>query len=400
MPRGPRVSRRQDSSRDTLRAIAAARGWSVGGAVDYVPLRDDPQYGLTLAAEFDTITPENAMKWGEVHPGPDTWAFEQADEIVAFAARHAMRVRGHTLIWHRQLPPWITDGLTADELRRAVAGHIRHLVMRYRGRVSAWDVVNEAVAESGDGLRDTVFLRTLGPAYIREAFVAAREADPDATLFYNDYGAEGMNAKSDRVYDVVSDLCRRGVPIDGVGLQMHVRANACPPVDEIRANVARLAALGLRVAITEMDVSIRDVRGDSLAAQRDTYRDVLRACLDPCRQVSFWGFTDLYTWLPDDAPLLFDRGIVASSRTLAFVTLCSRVRAGCRDPRPFAVGTQRGRRCRLRWAPTIRSRQSCRKRVVVERRPDVAGYTDGADNEGQEERTSWLRAGSRARWPS
>src|SRR5262249_38145155 len=220
--------------------------------------------------------------------------------------RHALRVRGHTLVWYRQLPLWIADGLTAEELRGDAAEHIRCLVSRYRGRVSAWDVVNEAVGESGDGLRDSVFLRTLGPSYIEEAVVAAREADPDALLFYNDYGAEGMNAKSDRVYELVSDLRRRGVPIDGVGLQMHVRVNACPPVDEIRANMARLAALGLRVAVTEMDVSIRDVPGDSLAAQRDTYRDVLRACLDSCGQVSFWGFTDLYTWLPGDAPLLFD----------------------------------------------------------------------------------------------
>src|SRR5262249_13810100 len=145
-------------------------------------------------------------KWGEVHPEPDSWNFEPADEIVAFAARHALRVRGHTLVWYRQLPQWITDGLPAEELRGDVAEHIRCLVTRYRGRISAWDVVNEAVAESGDGLRDNVFLRALGSSYIEEAFVAARAADPDALLFYNDYGAEGMNAKSDRVYDLVADL--------------------------------------------------------------------------------------------------------------------------------------------------------------------------------------------------
>jgi endo-1,4-beta-xylanase len=295
-----------EAAGDTLREVAAATGRWIGTAVDDRALREDPRYGPTVAAEFDTITPENAMKWAAVHPEPEVWTFGPADEVMAFAARHALRVRGHTLVWHRQLASWVTDGLTAEELRREVVAHIHRLLARYRGRVAAWDVVNEAVEDSGECLRDSVFLRALGPAYIALAFAAARAADPHALRFYNEYGAEGMNAKSDLVYDLLSGLLREGVPIDGVGLQMHVGVGAHPPGDEIGANVARLAALGLRVAITEMDVSVRNVAGNRLTAQRDAYHEILGAGAAGCHGVSFWGFTDRHTWLAGDAPLLLD----------------------------------------------------------------------------------------------
>ena len=188
----------------------------------------------------------------------------------------------------------------------AVDQHIRGVVTRYRGQVSAWDVVNEAVDETGT-LRDTVFLRILGDSYIADAFACARDADPTALLFYNDFGAEDLGAKFDAVCDLVSDLRRAGVPIDGVGLQMHVGVNAYPPVDAIAANVDRLASCGLRVAITEMDVSMSAVN-EELARQREIYHDIVRTCVrcHGCHAISFWGFTDKYTWLPGHAPLLLD----------------------------------------------------------------------------------------------
>jgi endo-1,4-beta-xylanase len=188
-------------------------------------------------------------------------------------------------------------------------------VGRYRGRVAAWDVVNEAVADAGGLLRDTVFSRRLGAGYIAEAFRIAHAADPGALLFYNDYGAEGLGDKSDRVLRLVGGLVAQGVPIHGVGLQMHLRADEAPAAEHLRANIRRLAELGLVVAVSEMDVQVHMLPGDRparLAAQQRVYRDVVGACVaEPgCHAVTFWGFTDAHSWLagPDgsEGPLLFD----------------------------------------------------------------------------------------------
>jgi GH35 family endo-1,4-beta-xylanase len=167
------------------------------------------------------------------------------------------------------------------------------------------------VADDGSGLRDTVFLQKLGPDYIAEAFRLARKADPKALLIYNDYAGEGLGAKSDRIYELVAGLRRSGVPIDGVGLQMHVEAGGYPSTSELASNIARLAELGLLVNISEMDVRIRSA-GGSLAVQRGRYHDIVGACVAAprCHAVTFWGFTDKYSWIDGafgaDDPLLFD----------------------------------------------------------------------------------------------
>jgi endo-1,4-beta-xylanase len=255
------------------------------------------------------------MKWACVHPAPDRWRFEPADAVVAFAQDQGMRIRGHTLVWHQQLPAWVEACLTPAALRAALADHVGRLVGRYRGRVAAWDVVNEAVADAGGLLRDTVFSRRLGAGYIAEAFRIAHAADPGALLFYNDYGAEGLGDKSDRVLRLVGGLVAQGVPIHGVGLQMHLRADEAPAAEHLRANIRRLAELGLVVAVSEMDVQVHMLPGDRparLAAQQRVYRDVVGACVaEPgCHAVTFWGFTDAHSWINTtfgpDAPLLFD----------------------------------------------------------------------------------------------
>jgi endo-1,4-beta-xylanase len=211
-------------------------------------------------------------------------------------------------------------GLSSSALRIAIEEHVRTVVGRYRGRLVAWDVVNEAVADDGSGLRDTVFRQKLGESYLDLAFRAAHEADPDALLVYNDYGAEGLGRKADEVYALVRRLRERGVPVGGVGLQMHVNAQNRPPSGEIAANMRRLAELGLLVNISEMDVRIRNVAGDSrarLEVQRREYEDIVSVCVaEPrCHAVTFWGFTDRYSWIdsffgPDD-PLLFDDAYAA-----------------------------------------------------------------------------------------
>jgi endo-1,4-beta-xylanase len=302
---------------DPVGPLRLATDLPVGAAVDAELLATDEAYRATLVREFSAITPENAMKWGPVHPGEHEWRFEPADRLVEFAAAHRMRVHGHALVWQAQLGEWVTPALSARDVARAMATHIETLVGRYRGRVAAWDVVNEALRASGR-LRRTVFFHALGPAYLAEAFRLAHAADPAARLYYNDYGTEGVGRKSDAVYALARGLVDRGVPIHGVGLQMHLDAadRGRPTPDAIAHNVARLAALGLEVRVSEMDVRIRRVRRrhsqGRLGAQRAVYHDVIAACAGVAgfAGVTFWGLTDAHSWVDDrfgeDDPLLFD----------------------------------------------------------------------------------------------
>ena len=299
---------------DSLRFQAQSCDMQIGAAVAADPLRSDPLYAKTLAREFNLLTPENSMKFGPVHPDRDRYDFRDADAIVQFAEAHRMQVRGHTLVWHSQLPAWLTAGNWArDVLVEILRDHILTVVGRYRGRVVAWDVVNEAMGDSGS-LRDTIWLRVIGPEYIDMAFHWAHEADPDALLFYNDYSAEGLGHKSDAIYALVQGLVQRGVPIHGVGLQMHTSLGACPRHEDVATNIDRLAALGLEVHITEMDVRIPEpVTEEELDAQARIYRDMLRVCIsaENCTAFVLWGFADCHSWIPDFFPgygagLIFD----------------------------------------------------------------------------------------------
>lgn len=299
---------------DALRIAAAASGRHVGAALQASLLRNEPEYASAAAHHFDDVTAEYEMKWGQIERQRGLRDYGPADQVVAFASAHGMTVKGHALVWHGDSPAWL-EPLSTAEVREALRDHVAGTVGRYRGRVRAWDVVNEAIADERPGLRDTVYLRKLGADYIAEAFALAHAADPDALLVYNDYGGEGLNRKSDDVYALVRDLVGRGVPIGGVGLQMHLDAASRPATADIARNVARLAALGLRVNISEMDVRVARVAGDRtarLAEQRRVYHDVVAVCLaEPrCDAVTFWGFTDRHSWIdaffgPDD-PLLFD----------------------------------------------------------------------------------------------
>jgi endo-1,4-beta-xylanase len=295
-------------------AAAAAPVRLVGAAVQASLLRTEPAYAAAVAHHFNYVTAEFEMKWGQIERQPGQRDYARADEIAAFAEARGMRIKGHALVWHGDSPAWL-ESLSPPEARIALEDHIRTTVGRYRGRIAAWDVVNEAIADDRSGLRDTVYLRKLGPTYIAEAFRRAHEADPDALLIYNDYGAEGRGRKSDDVYNLVRDLRAQGVPIGGVGLQMHVDAASRPAAADIAGNMRRLADLGLLVNISEMDVRVARLPGTPatrLEEQRRVYHDVVAVCAaEPrCHAITFWGFTDRYSWIdqfygPDD-PLLFD----------------------------------------------------------------------------------------------
>lgn len=296
-----------------LRVLAERCGIYIGAAVER-SLLDIPDYAYTLKREFNILTTENALKFANVHPQPDTYSFDDADYIVSFAESNGMKVRGHTLVWHQQLPTWITQGrYTREEWINILREHIMTVVGRYRGKIYAWDVVNEAVEDDG-ALRDNIWLKNIGPEYIELAFRWAHEADPQALLFYNDYGAEGLGVKSDAIYSFVKSLLDKGVPIHGVGLQMHISLENPPNPQEIAANIRRLNDLGLEVHITEMDVRIKTpARWEDLIKQAEIYREILKVCLsaERCKVFVMWGFTDKYSWIPSHfagygAALIFD----------------------------------------------------------------------------------------------
>ena len=298
-----------------LRALARVAGIHVGTAVDVAVLNVDPGYARLLGREFDVVTPENAMKFSVVHPERDHYDFSRADALMDFAEAHDMLVHGHVLLWHEQLPAWLKEGhFSRDELKAILREHIQTLVTRYRGRISWWDVAAEAVDESGR-VRETFWSRALGPDYLELAFRWAHEADPQARLLYNDYGGEGTGAKADGIYDLVAALRWKGVPIHGVGLQMHVSPQDAPSTEEVRLNMMRLAAIGLETQITEMDVMLASpVTPAALRAQAVVYGNMLSACLAvaQCSSFATWGVDDGHSWIPEffpghEAALLFDR---------------------------------------------------------------------------------------------
>lgn len=295
-----------------LRELAGQREIRIGAAVDPAHFAE-PDYAQTLAREFNQIQPENAMKFGPIHPGPSTYNFGPGDSIVAFAKSHLMAVRGHTLVWHRQLPTWLTKGgYTSQQLSTILQDHIRTVVGHYADQVYAWDVVNEAFNDDGS-FRSTLWsdapgIGRNGAAYIEQALRWAHEAAPNALLFYNDYDAEGINAKSDAIYRMASDFVARGVPLHGIGLQMHFTLKP-PPNAQIEENIRRLTELGLAVQITELDVRLPvDAAGKAaapdLARQAQIYEDMVALCLKHrrCTAVQTWGFTDKYSWIPGEYP--------------------------------------------------------------------------------------------------
>jgi endo-1,4-beta-xylanase len=240
------------------------------------------------------------MKWAIIEPERGRFRFKAADVIVDAASRAGQAIRGHTLVFHSQLPKWVS-ALATPQLRAAMKAHILRVVGRYRRVVSVWDVVNEPLTDTGE-LQRSPFLK-LGPGYIAEAFRTARRADPQARLYINEAGAEGINAKSDGLYALVRRLRAQGVPINGVGFQMHVNLGGVPPT--YVENLRRFAALGLDVAITEADVGLRLPAGDAeRRAQARVYDTIVRGCLAvrACRSLTFWGFTDGRSWIPETQP--------------------------------------------------------------------------------------------------
>jgi GH35 family endo-1,4-beta-xylanase len=315
-----RTTSAQEST-DTLRGLASELNFYVGAAVGTYNLTD-AAFSETLSREFNMLTPENEAKMCSLQARRGVFDFNKLDQLMDFAAQYDMTVRGHTLVWHNCLPDWVANGnYTRDEAIGLLRDYIMTVVGRYKGRIPIWDVVNEAIADNAQ-MRDTPWRHFIGDDYVEMAFRFAHEADPDALLFYNDYNADGINAKSDAIYAMVQDFVARGVPILGVGLQAHVMAGDIKPggrisTDSVAQNIARFGELGLQVQITEMDSKYPgETSSFILERQANDYRNLLDACLSnpACTAFVVWGVTDKYSWLrsprwydnPDVQPLLFD----------------------------------------------------------------------------------------------
>jgi endo-1,4-beta-xylanase len=302
---------------DSLRALAAKTGLRIGTAVIPFDL-DHPAYQAVAASQFSVVTPGNEMKWQVVEPTQGTFDWSGADRLVAFAEQHGQLVRGHTLLWHNQLPDWLTSGVANGtignaQLKDLLHQHIVTEVSRYKGRIWQWDVANEFFTDSNPSTinPNDFWISHLGTGIIADAFRWAHQADPHALLFYNDYniaGEDGTNAKSDAVFAWLKQMLAQGVPINGVGDQGHLDTQYGFSGPQMTQDLQRYASLGLKVAITEADVrtfvnnATDQVPTDHLAtfAQPDEFGQMLKACLAVRQCISFtvWGFGDADSWVP------------------------------------------------------------------------------------------------------
>ena len=313
-------------SGDSLRDLGARVELRIGTAATPLDL-SDPTLSQITSGQFSVLTPENEMKWQVVEPQQGTFNWTGADNIVNFAEAHGERVRGHTLVWHNQLPSWLTkgvaDGTISDsQLRDLLHRHITTEVSRYRGRIWQWDVVNEMLTDSNPSQvnPNDFWVSHLGPGIIADAFRWARAADRRAVLCYNDYniaGEDGSNAKFDAAFSLVQSMLAQGVPIDCVGDQGHLDLQFGFDPDRMTQDLQQYASLGLKVAITEADVRTFVETTDSNQspivsptdptpshtanpAGADWYVGMLQSCLSVQACISFtvWGFDDSESWVP------------------------------------------------------------------------------------------------------
>jgi endo-1,4-beta-xylanase len=303
---GATATRRAPDPDRPLRDLADRIDLRIGTAVDMNALANDATYRDRIATEFNSVTAENVMKWDTIEPQPGQLNFGPGDELVDFARSNGQKVRGHVLLWHNQLPGWLTQGvasgdITASELRDILRRHVTDVVSHYKGRIYQWDVVNEVIDDNAN-LRDTIWLQQLGPGYIADVFRWAHKADPKAKLYLNDYNVEGINAKSDAYYELAQQLLAQRVPVHGMGVQGHLGVQfGFFPASNVAENLSRFEDLGLETSVTEADVRmIMPPDTAKLQAQAQGYNTLMQGCLLARRCTSFtvWGYTDKYSWVP------------------------------------------------------------------------------------------------------
>ncbi|KAH8594466.1 glycoside hydrolase superfamily [Bisporella sp. PMI_857] len=302
-----------------LHTLAKSAGLLYFGTATDNPA-NDPAYSATLSntSDFGQITPANQQKWDSIEPDPGSFTFIRGDGIVSLAENNRQILRCHTLVWHQQLPSWVSGGTwTKATLTTALENHITETVTHYKGQCYAWDVVNEALNDNGT-FRNDVFFNVLGEDYIKIAFESAAAADPAAKLYYNDFSIETPSPKTTAALNIVKSLKAAGTRIDGVGFQSHFIVGATPSKAAQTSNMQSFTALGVEVALTELDIRMQVPSTPALLTQQSTdYHDSVSACLAVrgCVGVTVWDFGDKYSWVPSTftgfgAADLFDEEIV------------------------------------------------------------------------------------------
>ena len=279
----------------------------------------DPAALAVFTTHYDSLTAGNELKWAKVEPLRGRFDFSASQPFVALAEANGKEFRGHPLVWHQSIPQWLAardpatltgrlNPWTRPELIEVMRRHITAVVSQYKGRIDAWDVVNEPFNQDGT-LRPSLFYRVIGPDYIRLAFEFAHQADPQAKLFLNDFGIEVENPKSDAVIELASQLREAGVPIDGIGSQTHIHAGSGLTPGDLAPVMNRVGELDLEFEVTELDVPIANPGAPgALETQASQYRAVANACqaASTCGRITMWGLTDAYSWLPAErVPLPF-----------------------------------------------------------------------------------------------
>ncbi|CAL9652216.1 Endo-1,4-beta-xylanase A [Streptomyces sp. enrichment culture] len=317
------------AAESTLGAAAAQGGRYFGTAIAANRLSDST-YATIAAREFNSVTAENEMKIDATQPQRGQFNFTAADRVYNWAVQNGKQVRGHTLAWHSQQPGWMQN-LSGSALRQAMIDHINGVMSHYKGKIAQWDVVNEAFADGSSGARRDSNLQRTGNDWIEVAFRTARAADPSAKLCYNDYNVENWTwAKTQAMYAMVRDFKQRGVPIDCVGFQSHFNSGS-PYNSNFRTTLQNFAALGVDVAITELDIQ---------GAPASTYANVVNDCLavSRCLGITVWGVRDSDSWRSEQTPLLFNND---GSKKPAYTAVLNTLNGGSTTP-PADGGTIKG----------------------------------------------------------
>ncbi|MFG3130809.1 endo-1,4-beta-xylanase [Streptomyces tendae] len=318
------------AAESTLGAAAAQSGRYFGTAIASGKLGDSA-YTSIAAREFNMVTAENEMKIDATEPQRGQFNFSAADRVYNWAVQNGKQVRGHTLAWHSQQPGWM-QSLSGSALRQAMIDHINGVMAHYKGKIVQWDVVNEAFADGSSGARRDSNLQRTGNDWIEVAFRTARAADPSAKLCYNDYNVENWTwAKTQAMYNMVRDFKSRGVPIDCVGFQSHFNSGS-PYDSNFRTTLQNFAALGVDVAITELDIQ---------GAPASTYANVTNDCLavSRCLGITVWGVRDSDSWRSEQTPLLFNNN---GSKKAAYTAVLDTLNGGDSSEPPADGGQIKG----------------------------------------------------------
>ena len=322
-----------DEEKTDTTGLYAHAGFPVGASINIDLLKGNAIYTALVAKEFNSVTAENVMKMDAIQPTQGNFTFGQADYLVSFAQQHGMRVHGHALVWYQALPGWVTNFKgDSSAWENMLKTHIQTEVAHFKGKVVSWDVVNEAIDEDGT-IRNNVWLQHLGPDYIARSFQYARQADPDALLFYNDYGHEYSSVKRAAIITLVTGMKNRGIPVDGIGMQMHTNTNVLD--NAISAAITTVANTGLKVHISELDISVNPNNDQNMTytaalatVQSQKYQAVVKAynALPAAQKfgITTWDVGDADSWIPPyyhrpDWPLPFDASYKRKAAWQGFV---------------------------------------------------------------------------------